>query len=321
MGKNILITGVSGFVGKYFLEHLDTYECGYNVLGIDVVCPNETKDVFNNIEVHYKNINLLNIDDIKSILKLFRPDYILHLASYSSVAFSWQNPELSFRNNTNIFLNLIEAIRLNGINIRLLSVGSSEEYGKVEQDNLPLKETSPLNPISPYAVARVAQEMLAKIYVNNYDLDIVMTRSFNHIGPRQNEIFAISSFAKQMAMIKKMGNDMGTIVTGDVELIRDYVDVRDVVCAYYLLLKMGEKGEIYNICSERGQTIKNIIKIMSEIANLSIKIEVNRKLFRPDDNKVIIGSYEKIKKATSWNPSIPLNKTLEDVISYWEKKV
>jgi len=277
------------------------------------------QDSYKNIRVDFEEVDLLDQDHIESIIFNFQPDYIVHLASYSSVAFSWKEPILSFRNNMNIYLNLLESIRKLNLPIRVLSIGSSEEYGNVDEKLLPLTEAHIPRPLSPYAVARVSQEMISKVYVDGYGLDIVMTRSFNHIGPFQKDIFVISSFAKQLVEIKKNGNSSSELVTGDTSIIRDFTDVRDVVVAYDLLLKKGKAGEIYNVCSGTGTSLNDVIGIMVKILDLNIHIRVNEKLVRPNDNKIIIGSNEKIKREVGWDKVIPLEKSLRDIIDYWQK--
>lgn len=202
--EKILITGVSGFVAKHFLDFLEENQLKVQVLGLDILDTNLYSD-FSYVDFQYKRIDLLDQGEIENILFLFRPNYILHLASYSSVAFSWKNPILSFQNNVNIFLNLLEVIRKYSLKTRILSIGSSEEYGNINTDDIPLKETARLDPLSPYAVARVSQEMLSKLYSKSYGLDIVMTRSFNHIGPGQSDIFVVSSFVRRILEEKSNG--------------------------------------------------------------------------------------------------------------------
>ena len=199
----ILITGFTGFVSQHFLTLLNEIEPGSIVLGIDKNEPDFNFSTFSELNISFENIDLLNKEATEKILTDFNPDYILHLASVSSVAQSWQAPLESFVNNTTIFLNLVELVRVSNNKCRVLSVGSSEEFGDVNETELPLTEEHPLKPLSSYAVARVSQEMLSKIYADGFALDIIMTRSFNHIGPGQKDIFVISSFAKQLVQLSK----------------------------------------------------------------------------------------------------------------------
>lgn len=314
-----LITGFSGFVCKHFLDFLEEQGKQASVLGIDTQTPDFSIKNYHNIHCHYKKIDMLHKDGLGKIIYQFQPNFILHLASYSSVAYSWKSPVESFANNTNIFLNLLENIRLNKIPCRILSIGSSEEYGNVRPSDLPLTECSQVEPINPYAVARVSQEMLSKVYFHGFNLDIIMTRSFNHIGPGQKEIFVVSSFAKQLTALAKKNKPLGQLRAGDISIVRDFIDVRDVVAAYYLLFEKGQSGEIYNVCSGRGRALSEIIDIMAGILNLKIKIKTDHALIRPTDNKMLVGSNKKIKKHTGWESKITLKKSLEDILSYWMK--
>ena len=316
--KKYLITGFSGFVSRYFLEYLHQIQEKANILGVDITEPSFDFKRCSNINTKFSKVDLLDKNKIRDIILKFQPDFILHLASFSSVAFSWQKPVLSFNNNTNIFLNLLEAIRESGIKCRVLSVGSSEEYGIVKNKDFSLSESTPLNPISPYAVARVSQELLSKIYVDGYGLDIIMTRSFNHIGPRQNEVFVVSSFAKQMAEIKKKNRNKGVLRVGNLKIVRDFLDVRDVVRAYYLLLQKGKKGEIYNVCAGRGIALKELINYMADYLRIKVELKVDQSLIRPNDNPVIVGNNKKIRDELGWQPEIPLKKSIADICDYWE---
>ena len=317
----ILITGFNGFVSKYFLDFLSSMPEQYTVLGLGRSAPAFDIKQYPNIDITFQVVDLLDKEKVNEMISGFEPQYLLHLASISSVGHSWKYPIESFVNNTNIFLNLIEQIRLQKIPCRILSIGSSEEYGNVTVADLPLTEDSRLAPISPYAVARTSQEMLSKIYTEGYGMDIVMTRSFNHIGPRQKDVFVISSFAKQLVMIAKGNLHSNKVVTGDLSIIRDFVDVRDVVKAYYLLLMNGRKGEVYNICSGKGISLKEIMDKMCAQLKLNIELSTDEKLIRPTDNRIIIGSSEKIKKELNWNPAIPIDTSLQDIIRYWQEKI
>ena len=317
--EKYLITGFSGFVSRHFLDHLNQQKKSVAVLGLDINTPDFDLN-YSHVHCAFRNANLLNRDDVNNVIYEFQPNYILHLASFSSVAYSWKNPVLSFANNTNIFLNLLEQIRSIKLKCRILSIGSSEEYGNVQTDHLPLTETTPLNPLSPYAVARVSQEMLSKIYVDGYGLDVVITRSFNHIGPGQKDIFVVSSFAKQLVELKNAGKPV-EISTGDLTIVRDFTDVRDVVKAYYLLLHKGQSGEIYNVCSNRGVALSQVVSMMGDLLNISVTTNTDPALIRPNDNRIIIGCNKKIKEHTGWQTSVTLEESLGDLLTHWEKIV
>jgi GDP-4-dehydro-6-deoxy-D-mannose reductase len=316
-----LITGFSGFVGRHFVEYLENTEKNCLIKGLDIHNPDFRFDQYKNVKISFEKIDLLFKDQVEYIIHEFQPNYILHLASFSSVAFSWKEPVQSFQNNTNIFLNLLDAVRKLNIDTRILSVGSSEEYGDVNDEDLPLKEDHKLNPISPYAVSRVSQELLSRVYVKGYNLDIVLTRSFNHIGPFQKDIFVLPSFVKQLVQLEKGGMVNNKLITGDISIVRDFTDVRDVVCAYYLLLNKGDKGEIYNVCSGRGWALKEIIDVICRILGIEVSIDANPDLFRPDDNRIIIGSNKKLRDKTNWEMKHSLEQSLTSMIRYWEKLI
>lgn len=253
-------------------------------------------------------------NDLYKIFQRFRPDYILHLASCSSVAYSWEHPSESFLNNTNIFLNIVMAVYKCGFQTTILSVGSSEEYGSVTQEEIPIKESCEIRPLNPYAVARLSQEYLSKIFVNSYGLNIVMTRSFNHIGIGQDERFVIPGFIKRILEIKHSGLKNGIIETGNLSIIRDFTDVRDVVRAYDILLHKGRNGEVYNVCSGQGVRLSDMVKLISDACGITVKTKLNPKYVRLDDSMCIIGSFEKIKKYFGWKPEIDLKCTINEMI-------
>lgn len=309
-----LITGSSGFVGKNFLEYLNDNTVNSSVLGIDITMPEYNPEKFSNLKIKFVKADLKERDKVSKLIYDFKPRYILHLASYSSVAGSWRNPNNSFQNNVNIFLNLLEDIRKTCSDCRVISVGSSDVYGIVKFSDLPIREEQGLNPMSPFGIARYSQELLSQLYSNVYGMDIVITRSFNHIGPGQSENFAISSFAKQITEIKKNnGNEF--IVTGDVSVVRDFIDVRDVVRAYHQLFLKGKRGDIYNVCSGCGISLHNIIQMLCEIMDIRFSIKEDKKLRRPADIPVIVGCNDKLKKQTNWSNEILLEESLRDIMT------
>lgn len=315
----ILITGVAGFAAKHFLHYLNEQEPGSEIMGIyNETYPEFENESFEDLHISLLKINLLDKGKIAAVIEEFNPAYILHLAGRSSVANSWKAPADSVLDNTNFFLNIVETVRILKLNCRILSVGSTEEYGNANA-GLPLKETDCPDPASPYGVARVLQQKLVKIYAESYGVDIVHTRSFNHIGPYQKADYVISSFAKQIVQQAKKGLPKIELVTGDVNVIRDFSDVRDVVRAYYLLLYKGVKGETYNVCSGKGYLIKDMIELFSTIIGEHIFHSTDQKNFRPSENKVIIGSYEKLMNTTGWQPQYSIKESLRDIIKYWEE--
>jgi GDP-4-dehydro-6-deoxy-D-mannose reductase len=321
--KSILITGISGFVGGHFTRYLLNTKTGYDIHGVSRSEP--TWDFIGDKETTLRSItfhkcDLLDAAKIHTVIQDIQPDYILHLASFSSVAQSWTAPLTSFLNNTNAFLNIVEAVRLQGFTTRILSVGSSEEYGIVPEHDLPLIEKRAIVPENPYAVARVSEEYLAQVYVKGYNLDICCTRSFNHIGPGQSDTFVVSSIARQFAEIA-LHHKKPVIKIGDGSIVRDFVDIDDVIRAYDTILTKGVSGEVYNVCSGKGHSILDIVQCLSELTQTPITVEQDTALIRPVDNPVLVGSYEKLHRATGWTPGNSLENSLEKMYGYWHNRL
>lgn len=312
----ILVTGASGFVGRHFIEHLLEVEPDAEILGVSrtpvssvwnvAALPALRRDVF-----RYVQLNLLDAVELGRTLRRFEPDWVVHLAAHSSVGRSWDDPVGSFTNNTNIFLNLLEKIRDLGMRPRILSVGSSEQYGGCFSSNA-LCEYDELRPNNPYAVARVSQELLSKIYADSYGLDVVMTRSFNHVGPRQREAFAVPSLAARLVAAKLSGRKR--IRVGDLSVVRDFVDVRDVTRAYHSLLLRGGVGEVYNVCTGVSTSLLDVVGTLQKLIGTDAELEVDPALVRPKDSPVVVGNPGKIELATGWSPKIELRDSLRDVV-------
>jgi len=310
-----LITGSNGFVGKVFASFLRLQEPDSTIYGADIGAESLQPKVLD----RYYPLNLLDFPHLTAVISETQPDYVLHLASFSSVSFSWENPLPSFQNNTNIFLNLLECIRNKRPQARILSVGSSEEYGIVTIDDLPLTEDHSLKPASPYAVARVAQEHMSIVYAKAYNLPVICTRSFNHLGAGQSDQFVISSIAKKIVEYKK--GLKNTIRLGDTSVVRDFLSVHDVVKAYYGLLLHGNSGSVYNICSGHGVSLDSIVQQLCEIAGVEPHIETDPDLLRPIENPRVIGSHQKITQEIGWTPQISLFDSLVEVLGYWDGRV
>lgn len=308
-----LITGSSGFVGAHLVCRIRNGDAGATIIGIDREASASAP-----VDQSYV-LDLLQLGPLSELLRVEQPDYLVHLASVSSVGFSWQEPTVSFTNNTNIFLNVLEAVREHSPRTRILSVGSSEQFGLVTSADLPLTERSPMRPLSPYAVARIAQEQLGDVYVRGFGLDIVATRSFNHLGPGQSDRFVVSAIGRQFAEVAKGTRQV--LKVGTTSVIRDFLDVRDVVDAYCLLLAKGERGEAFNICSGRGTSIAGIIELFSTMTGLRPPIETDPALVRPVENEIVVGSHEKITQAIGWKPTYLLEDTLRSVFDYWNSRV
>ena len=321
--KSILVTGISGFVGGHFTRYLLKENPGCEIHGVSRSVP--AWDFFPDSralqgDITFHQCDLLDAEKLAGILHETNPEYILHLASFSSVAESWTSPRHAFLNNTAAFLNIADTVRKQGLSTRILSVGSSEEYGIVASGDLPLVETRNPDPRNPYAVARVAEEHLARVFVQGYRQDICCTRSFNHIGPGQRDQYVVSSVAKQFAEIAA-GKKKPVVQIGDGSIVRDFIDVEDVVRAYYAILERGTAGEVYNVCTGTGHSIRDIVDRLSAITGIQVSVSEDRTRIRPVDNPALVGSYEKLRKATGWAPEKSLDESLQTMYQYWSGRL
>lgn len=313
-----LITGITGFVGSHLAEHLLSE-------GVEVFGAARWRSNRDNIAHIEDKIKLYECDindafSVKQILEDIRPDHLFHLAGQSSVAASWNSPAETMNTNVVGQINVLEALRLLKLSCRVLVPGSSEEYGFVEERELPLTESSQLRPISPYSVSKVAQDLLGYQYFKSYGMHIVRTRAFNHTGPRHADIFVTSNFAKQAAMIEK-GLQEPVIKTGNLDARRDYSDVRDIAEAYKKALLNGDPGEVYNICSGKAVSIREILGIITSFTSKTIKIERDPLRIRPSDIPVTVGDHTKFSARTGWKPGIPFGNTLKDIFDYWMERI
>lgn len=319
----ILITGITGFVGKYLSSFLLEQGTG-EIFGIDIRKPENFPDqepAEKQKQIHFYQCDLLNETEIQKLISEIKPDYIFHLAAQTNVALSHKEPKKTLEINLIGSLNILESLRKEKLeHTRVLVVCSSDEYGKVYPNELPIKETNPLRPLTPYAVSKICQEMIAYQYYLSYRVSTIRIRAFNHTGPGQTPEFVCPAFAKQIAEAEA-GLIPPVIRVGNVTPIRDFSDVRDIVRAYWLVMEKGESGEVYNVCSGKGRTIKEILEILLKMAKIDIKVETDLERTRPVEVPVIIGSYEKIYKQTGWQPTIPIEQTLEDLLHYWREKI
>ena len=313
-----LITGITGFVGSYLAEFLLAQ-------GIEVYGIARWRSKLDNI-VHFKdNLNLLEADmrDGHSIARAVEesaPDYIFHLASQSFVPMSWRAPADTMETNAIGTIHLLEAVRQSKCDPVVQIAGSSEEYGMVYPDELPIRETNPLRPLSPYSVSKVAEDRLGYQYHMSYGLKTVITRAFNHTGPRRGDVFATSNFAKQVTEIEK-GLKEPVMYVGNLNAKRDFSDVRDIVKAYWLAATKCEYGEVYNICSEKARTIQSVLNLLLRMTDKKVEIKQDPARMRPSDVEVLQGDCSKFKEKTGWKPEIPFEKTMEDLLNYWRERV
>ncbi|HEY6221997.1 MAG TPA: GDP-mannose 4,6-dehydratase [Candidatus Eisenbacteria bacterium] len=314
----VLVTGITGFAGSHLVDYLLTLS-GVEVMGIQ-----RWRSRTENIE-HFKDrVRLVECDlrdasSVRDVIDHLRPERIFHLAAQSFVPTSWTAPTESLVTNIIGQLNIFEAVKKLQIMPRIQLACSSEQYGMVYEKELPIRETNPMRPLSPYAVSKVGQDMLGYQYWMSYKIPIIRTRGFNHEGPRRGPVFVCSDFAKQIADIER-GLKPPVIRVGNLEARRDFSDVRDVVRAYWLSLERGEPGEAYNICSGRAWTIKEMLDLLLGMTKVKVKIEQDGARMRPSDVPVLLGDASKFKKATGWEPTIPFEQTLRDLLDYWRAR-
>jgi GDP-4-dehydro-6-deoxy-D-mannose reductase len=293
------------------LRYLDAINEQVEVLGVDRISPNYTPT---NYSYKFQSTGIFNRSLDRKDVSDFQPNYILHLAATSSVGESLRKPEEVMLNNITSLLNVTESIDSKlSKSCRILVVSSSEVYA---DSNDSLEETSPCNvQKSPYSFSKSVCELIAKKYCEEHNFDIVTTRSFMHTGPNQNEKFVVASFIKQITDAKKQNKNFIELKTGNIDIARDITDVRDVVRAYYLLLKHGKKNEIYNVCSGKTIKLRSIIDLASEIIGVSVSPIIDPQRLRPNDPQVVVGNNKKILKEINWQPQIPIKQTLQDMIN------
>ncbi len=315
----ILITGISGFVGPYLAEFCLAKK-GVKVFGTMLAGDKFGGPDFLKKKIGFFKCDFSNEDATIRLLKKVKPDKIFHLAAFSAVATSWKSPGQTLHNNIMAEVNLFEAIRRLKLNPVILIAGSCEEYGLVSKNDLPIKENTPLRPLSPYAVSKIAQEMLAYQYHKSYGLKTVMTRTFNHTGPRRDKQFVISSFAYQIAAIER-GRQKPIMSIGNLNAWRDFSDVRDIVEAYWLATEKCQFGEPYNIGSGQARQIKDVLKTLLSFSKVKIKVKQNPALMRPSDVPILQCDATKFRKATGWKPKMSFQATLKDILNYWRKEL
>ncbi len=289
----VLLTGASGFVGRHFAARVDCMP----------------------LEKAGKEVDIVDREAVFEIVESVRPQTVVHLAALTSVPESFANPLETYKVNFLGTLNLLSGLREIGFNGRMLFVGTSDAYGQVADEKLPVVESQPLRPRSPYAVSKVAAEALCYQWSQTEEFDIVMARPFNHIGPGQDERFAIASFARQIC---GAGESPGTVAVGDIDVSRDFTDVRDVVDAYLELLSRGENGCIYNVCSQEERSLRSLLELLIARSGESVEIREDTARLRPSEQRRMVGCADRIGKVTGWTPKIPIEETLDAILDHWQ---
>ncbi len=310
--KKALVLGAAGFVGSYLIKHL--HDCGYEVYATKL-----PQEKLAEVPATIYDLNILDKESVITLFYKLRPDYIFHLAAQSSVSVAWNNPQLTIDVNIKGAVNIMDALRELYYKPRVVIIGSGEEYGHIREGETPIKEDNRLCPGNIYAATKACQNMIGSIYAKAYDLELIMVRAFNHIGPLQSPIFVVSDFCKQVAEIE-LGKRQPVMYVGNLSAKRDFTDVRDVVRAYALLAKNGQKGATYNVGRGHAYEIREILNKIIALSNVDIKVEIDPAKIRPVDVPIIEADITKLNEATGWLPEIPIEQTIQEILDYWRVK-
>lgn len=312
----ILITGVTGFVGRHLVNHLQNTVPRAEVWGL--VWDEDPAQI--PAAVHQVTGDLTLPSSLARSLDQVRPDVVLHLAGATSVASSWQQPDRSFQVNAIGTLNLLEALRSLGLDPTVVVATSAEIYGAVAAEDQPIREDSPLKPISPYATSKAAQDLIAAQYHRGFNLRTIRLRLFPHTGPGRPPQFAASGFARQIARIER-GLDPPVMAVGNLDPIRDFSDVRDIARAYWLAADRGRPGDAYNVGSGRGVSIREVLDLLIARSDVRIETRVDPDRLRPADIARLVADNSHFAADTGWQPEIPLEQTLADLLDWWRTVV
>ena len=316
----ILITGITGMVGSHLAEYVLANHPGVEIHAlIRWRSPRDNiTGILDKITLHLGDLRDLN--SLTRIMMEVKPDWIFHLAAQSYVDQSFLAPADTLTTNVIGTTNMLDAIRLAGINPMIHVCSSSEVYGDVTKDEIPIREASPLRPASPYAVSKVGEDMVASQYTLSYGMKIMRTRMFTHTGPRRGDVFAESTFAKQIAQIE-LGLAPNPVKVGNLDSVRTIADVRDTVRAYWLMMEKGTPGEVYNIGGVETMTIGRVLEILKARATVPIEHAVDPARLRPSDVTLQIPDISKFQAATGWAPTISAEQTLADLLDYHREKL
>lgn len=312
--RRVLITGSGGFVGRVLVGKM--VERGYEVWGADRVPLKRGFEGARELVV-----DLTDEAAVGRLLEEAQPEAIVHLAARSSVRLSLDDPTGTIRDNTLPVLYLLNELKARAKACRLLAIGSADEYGPVSSaEQLPLREDGPVNPSNPYALAKSIQNQYCRWYAAHHDLDVVVTRSFNHTGAGQTDTFVLPSFARQIAEIR-LGRREPVIRVGNLDVKRDFLDVRDVCEAYIALLERGTRGETYNVCSGKSFVIRELLDQLCEISGVDVEVEIDPGRLRPADTPELRGDNGKIRADTGWSPRTPIADTLRALVGHWQQAI
>lgn len=315
--NRILITGYSGFVGRYLAPLCHARYPEAALFGMSHEIPRGERG---SPYLTVLNGDIRDREQVRQILVRARPDWIIHLAGQASVAESWKRPDVTLAINAGGAVNLLEEVHVAGLEPRIVLVGSAEEYGAVAPGDNPVSEQQQLLPVNPYAVSKAAQDLLGYQYYASYGLPIMRVRAFNHFGPFQPPAFAIASFARQIALIED-GRMEPIVQVGNLTAQRDFLSVRDVVQAYIAIAASGRAGEAYNVGSGTPTAVEKILELLVAQATVPITVRVDADLFRPVDVPVVYADTSRLQHDTGWQPAVSLLDALAETLNYWRQQI
>jgi len=312
------VTGAEGFAGSHLIEFL--IREGFETSGI--YYSEQSFEPVKGILTDAKLVecDVRDRDKLDRIVSEAVPEIVFHLAALASVPLNERNRTLSIETNFVGSCNLLDAVRGGAPEARTIMISSSEVYGKVAPEQLPLDENDPVKPANFYGVTKASVELLSRFYVTRYGMDIVILRPFNHIGPRQGTAFVCADFASQIAKIER-GLMPPLMNVGDLTVERDFTDVRDMVKGYLFAARKGRAGEIYTLCSGTAHRIQEVLDILLDHAEVPVEVDQDPAKLRPSEIPVLMGSYEKFKQATGWSPEIPFETTVRDTLDHWRRQI
>ncbi len=300
-----LITGSAGFIGAHLTEELEAN--GYEVIRCDL---KETPDTV--------AMDILDQAAVLAVLEKYQPDILINMAGQANVGLSWKKPQLTVQLNTIGLINILEAAKIAKPEMRVLAVGSSDEYGSLEERGANVTEDIPVKPITPYAISKQAQEEFALLYVRAYDMDICMIRLFNLGGAKQAKGYMISDFASGIAEVEAGKKDYLSV--GNLSSARDFTHVKDACRAVRLIAEKGHRGEVYNISSGTTHTAQEVLDMLLSMAKVKVEIRQDPARMRPSDTPVVCGNHDKLTAHTGWMPEKTLEQTLADALDYWREQ-
>jgi GDPmannose 4,6-dehydratase/GDP-4-dehydro-6-deoxy-D-mannose reductase len=312
--KKCLITGITGSGGSYLAEHILSKNNKIKIFGIYRSAGN--KNLLKSKRIKLLKGNLCNFSKTQKIIKKVNPDLIFHLASTANVRESFDLPRKTIENNNAVTLNLLEVIRINKINPLIIICSTSEVYGKVSKKDIPIKETKNINPVNPYSVSKAFQDLLSQSYFKSYGLKIIITRMFSYTNARRNDLFQ-TAFANQIANIERGKKKI--LIHGNLNSVRNIIDINDAMEAYWLTAKRGKIGEIYNISGKKVITVGNYLKELKKLSYVKIKSKIDKKLLRPVDVTLQIANTKKFVRDTHWSPKISFKKSMKNLLQECRK--